>query len=91
MIDALKDKRIDVAIGDITNLRIDDFYTEELYDEDYFVIYSKERGELNNSDINISAEQIYVQTPPCDTLRFIKVISKIQENIWFIIITLKQF
>lgn len=72
LIDALKDKKIDVAIGDITNLRIDDFYTEELYDEDYFVIYSKERGELNNSDINISAEQIYVQTPPCDTLRFIK-------------------
>lgn len=81
LIESLKIKEIDVAIGDIGNMSIKNFYAQKFYEEDYFIVYSERREKLNNSLLNLGNERIYIQTPPCDTLHFLNKVLKIKEDL----------
>lgn len=66
---------IDVIIGDITSNESQKMFYKYIYSEDYMIVYSR-NSELTNSDsipINtLKNHKIFVLTPPCDTLTFIK-------------------
>ena len=66
---------IDVVIGDITHLKNNSLYTQEIYTEDFIVAYGDENKFKNTNQVSIKSlknENIYIQTPPCDTYDLLK-------------------
>ncbi len=75
LIEELYKDNIDVIIGDITNLRNDSLYIEKIYTEDFIVAYADKNKFTNTKQVNVKSlkkENIYIQTPPCDTYNFLK-------------------
>ena len=66
---------IDVVIGDITHFKNNSLYTEEIYTENFIVAYGDENKFKNTKQVSIKSlknENIYIQTPPCDTYDLLK-------------------
>ncbi|MCC2072406.1 LysR family transcriptional regulator [Staphylococcus epidermidis] len=75
LIEELYKDNIDVIIGDITYLKNDSLYIEEIYTEDFIVAYADKNKFKNIKQVNVESlkkEKIYIQTPPCDTYNFLK-------------------
>lgn len=66
---------IDVIIGDITSNESQKLFYKYVYSEDYMILYSKNSRLINNDSIDVDTlknYKIFVLTPPCDTLAFIR-------------------
>ncbi|KKI63396.1 MULTISPECIES: LysR family transcriptional regulator [Staphylococcus] len=66
---------IDVIIGDITSNESQKLFYKYVYSEDYMIVYSRNSGLINNDSIAVDTlknYKIFVLTPPCDTLAFIR-------------------
>ena len=66
---------IDVIIGDITSNESQKLFYKYVYSEDYMIVYSRNFGLINNESIAVDTlknYKIFVLTPPCDTLTFIR-------------------
>ncbi|MGO1864025.1 MAG: LysR family transcriptional regulator [Staphylococcus equorum] len=66
---------IDVIIGDITSNESQKLFYKYVYSEDYMIVYSRNSRLINNDSIAVDTlknYKIFVLTPPCDTLAFIR-------------------
>ncbi|WP_459470504.1 LysR family transcriptional regulator [Staphylococcus cohnii] len=66
---------IDVIIGDITSNESQKLFYKYVYSEDYMIVYSRNSRLINNDSIDVDTlknYKIFVLTPPCDTLAFIR-------------------
>ncbi|COT18961.1 MULTISPECIES: LysR family transcriptional regulator [Bacilli] len=66
---------IDVIIGDITSNDSQKMFYQYIYSEDYMIVYSRSSGLTNSDSIPVDTlknHKIFVLTPPCDTLAFIR-------------------
>lgn len=74
LLEKLNKGYLDVIIGDITNINNADIVTQEIYQEEFVIVFpidSKIKYEHINSIHQLQNEMIYIQSPPCDTFKFL--------------------